>query len=76
MFAFYYPATFAELMRANTWLSDVCIENTVRRRMQDGEPFTVLAVNGPNNSHYHVRPVPGHGFRVRRGPLRPNFQSL
>ena len=64
MTAFMFPATFATLMRERTWMTEVCIANTVRNRLQDGEAFTILTTRG-GNDHYRVWPVPGQGFRVR-----------
>lgn len=64
MTAFMFPATFATLMRERTYMGDVAIANTVSRRLQDGEAFTVLTTRG-GNDHYRVWPIPGHGFRVR-----------
>jgi hypothetical protein len=60
---FLYPATFATLMRERTYMSEVAISNTIRRRLVDGECFTVKTTR-VGNDHYRVWPVPGKGFRV------------
>jgi hypothetical protein len=66
--AFMFPNTFATLMRERTYMGETAINNTVARRLQDGEAFTVLTTRG-GNDHYRVWPVPGKGFRVRQWKL-------
>ncbi len=63
MSAFMFPATMATLLRSRTWLSEEAIANTIRRRLEDFEAFTILTTRG-GNDHYRVWPVPG-GFHVR-----------
>lgn len=69
MTSFYFPATLDMLLRDYTYLCDVAIENTIRRRSQDKEKFTVKS-RQPGNHHYFVTPVTG-GFLVRAGGLLP-----
>lgn len=72
---FMFPATLATLLRDRTYMGDVAIGNVIRRRLQDGEPFTILTTRG-GNDHYRVWPVPGKGFRVRPWKLSPVTNSI
>ena len=70
---FHFPATVALLLRTQTYMSDTAIANTVRRRMADGEDFTILRAGG-GNRHYYVRPVPG-GFLIFPTQLPTGYMS-
>jgi hypothetical protein len=64
MTQFMFPATLATLLRSRTYMGEIAIASTVKRRLADGEAFTILTTRG-GNDHYRVWPVPGKGFRVR-----------
>jgi hypothetical protein len=59
---FHFPATAALFLRSRTYMSDVCIANTIRNRMADREEFWIKSTR-PGNHHYRVTPTDG-GFRI------------
>lgn len=65
--AFYFPATLALLLRADTWLPDITVGTCIRNYGASGQQFWIKS-RKPGNHHYRVRPVPG-GFRVIAGSL-------
>jgi hypothetical protein len=67
MFAFYFPATAAILLRTHTWMSDIAIVNALRNYGRDGQQFWIKS-RQPGNHHYHFVPAAG-GWRVLAGPL-------
>ncbi len=58
---FYFPATAAIMLKTHTYMSDIAIASTIRRRMADREPFWIKSTK-PGNHHYHDIPTDG-GFQ-------------